>query len=202
MINNSLATVKSLIEESTPHGTVINNYEEIGKARGYFGLLTIEPGRYAHKFVEDSTHIYIGKTKLDIKKGDVLLVRGGEYEVMYVDRPLWDAHAQIEVKKMGQQVSEMNLPIYYGSSDREYLTEMNMFGLNEEKLRERLFTGEFENVGGKIVIAYPKSFGKATIHINDEEVSNWEIEDMMVKGVIYYLYTKESALETITFKLS
>lgn len=202
MINKSIIHVKSRIEKSTPQGAVVSHYEELGKATGYFGILTIEAGKFAHKFVESSTHIFIGKTKLKIKQGDKFLVRGGEYEVQYVDRPLWDAHAQIEVKELAQQTSEMKLPIYFGSTTRDDLIEMDILGLEQEEMGTKSFTKILENVEGNLVISYPKTFGKASILLDGRPIVDWSIEEMMIEGNTYYVYRTKTDKDSIRIELS
>lgn len=202
MINKTVIEVKSRKEESTPQGTVISHFEELGKATGYFGILTIDAGKFAHKFVEDSTHIYIGKTKLEIKQGDRFFARGKEYEVMYVDRPLWDAHAQIEVKELAQQTGQMKLPIYYGSTERDDLIEIDILNLSSEEFTRKSFNKQLDSITGNIVIAYPKSFGKASIRIDGKPVIDWNIQEMMIEGNTYYAYTRKTTDESVKIDLS
>lgn len=202
MINKTVIEVKSRQQEVTPQGAVMDHYVELGKATGYFGVLTIEAGKFAHKFVEDSTHIFIGKTKLEIKQGDKFFARGKEYEVMYVDRPLWDAHAQIEVKELAQQTSQMKLPIYYGSTERKDLIEMDILNLENEEFSNKSFNKELSGITGSIVIAYPKTFGKASIRLDGRPIVDWSIEEMMIEGNTYYVYKTKTDKDSIRIELS
>ena len=192
MIKKLVGQIKSYNSESSKYGSEVTNYSDLGKVRGFLGLLTVEKGTVGQKIVEDSTHIFICDTRLDIKQGDRLIVKDTEYEVNFVDRPDMSKRAQIELKVLAQQMNKLNLPIYFGSTNNADVIETDVVALESQEMKTKSFSKEINTPDNYLVIAYPKTFGKSSIRLDNKPAIDWDITELMINGRMYYVYKKET----------
>lgn len=201
MIRKRLATVKKRKVEPNEYGTEIVRFDYLGKMSGYLDFISIDKGEVAQKIVEDSTHIFICDTKLDVKQGDRVMIDGDIYEVNFVDRPMLGKRAEIELKLTLEQNSMLDSYIYFGFSNYDNLIEMDILKSNNDIMKEKSFSKEVTGEGKNVFIAYPKTFGKASIMLNHKPVVDWNISEVMVMGVIHYVYITKAIDTTIHIEL-
>lgn len=191
MIKTHKASIKKRKETPNKYGSEVVSYEDFGNIRGFMDYLTVDNNQVAQKFIQDSTHIFICETKLDITQGDRFFVNSIEYEVNFVDRPQFGKLAQIELKETLHQKGKVESFIYFGTSEIKHLIESDLLTFTKEKMDKRSFQREFPTEEGNLFIAYPKTFGKASIRLNHKPITNWEINELMVEGTVYYIYKTE-----------
>lgn len=175
-------------KEINKYGSSVSKYKELGYIRGFLGYMSIEKGQLAQKMVEDTTHIFICDTGLDIVQDDIIIVKGVEYQVNYVDRPDMGTRAEIELEKSPQQKDMLELFTYFGKSSRDRLIESDVLSFDRTKTTDKLFTGSCEGKGDKLFIVQPKQFGKASIRLNHKPVIDYNIDEIMIEGIKHYIY--------------
>lgn len=191
MIKKFKADVKKRKVSQSKYGSELISFEDLGKVKGYFDYITLDKGEVAGKIVEDSTHIFICQTRLDIEQGDKMYIDGKEYEVNFVNRPMMGKQAEIELKPTLQQNDIINSFIYYGFTDLDNLLEIDILQSDNESFKEKSFVKKVEGKGNKLFIAYPKSFGKSSIRLNHRPITNWDIKELMINGIVHYVYSTE-----------
>lgn len=201
MIRKRLATVRKRKVESNEYGTEIVRFNYLGKINGYLDFISIDKGEVAQKIVEDSTHIFICETKLDICQGDRMHIDNKEYEVNFVDRPLMGRKAEIELKLVLQQDDMMDTFIYYGFSTQDNLIETDVLNFNSEKSKTKTLSKELAVEDGKLYIVYPKTFGKASVRVNHKPVADLIVKELMLNGVMHYVYTIDVSGDKIYIEL-
>lgn len=204
MIINRKASVKRNIPVDNEYGSEIDNYKHLGIVSGFFDIFTIDRGEIAQKIIEDTTHLFICETKLDIKQGDRFFIDGLEYEVNFVDRPQLQKLAMIELKKTLHQNNMVDSFIYIGSGREDgHLIEMDVISWRFDKypITERKFSQSVELKDKNLYIVYPKSFGKGSIRLDGRPVVDWEISELMIDGFVHYVYKTETLKEEIYIEL-
>lgn len=201
MIINRKANVKRNIPVDNDYGSEIDNYVDLGVVSGFFDIFTIELGEVAQKIIEDTTHIFICETSLDIKQGDRFFIDNVEYEVNFVDRPQLQKLAMIELKKTLHQNDMVDNFIYIGGTEEELLIEMDVLSFDKYPITERSFSQSVELKDKNLYIVYPKSFGKGSIRLDGRPVVDWEISELMIDGFVHYVYKTETLKEEIYIEL-
>ena len=201
MIINRKANVKRNIPVDNDYGSEIDNYIDLGVVSGFFDIFTIELGEVAQKIIEDTTHIFICETSLDIKQGDRFFIDNVEYEVNFVDRPQLQKLAMIELKKTLHQNDMVDNFIYIGGTEEESLIEMDVLSFDRYPITERNFSQSVELKDKNLYIVYPKSFGKGSIRLDGKPVVDWEISELMIDGFVHYVYKTETLKEEIYIEL-
>lgn len=201
MIINRKASVKRNIPVDNDYGSEINNYIDLGIVSGFFDIFTIDRGEIAQKIVEDTTHIFICETSLDIKQGDRFFIDNVEYEVNFVDRPQLQKLAMIELKKTLHQNDMVENFIYIGGTEEELLIEMDVLSFDRYPITERSFSQSVELKDKNLYIVYPKSFGKGSIRLDGRPVVDWEISELMIDGFVHYVYKTETLKEEVYIEL-
>ena len=201
MIINRKASVKRNIPVDNEYGSEIDNYKHLGIVSGFFDIFTIDRGEIAQKIIEDTTHIFICETSLDIKQGDRFFVDGLEYEVNFVDRPQLQKLAMIELKKTLHQNDMVDNFIYIGGTEEELLIEMDVLSFDRYPITERSFSQSVEVNDKNLYIVYPKSFGKGSIRLDGRPVVDWEISELMIDGFVHYVYKAETLKEEVYIEL-
>lgn len=201
MIKMHVATVKKRIEKETDYGGNIITYTDLGKIAGIMDYISITKGSTADKVMEDSTHIFISKTKLEIRQGDRLVVNGVEYEVNFTDRPLMGLQAEIELKPVLIQNKNLQSLIYFGFSNESELIESDILSLDSQAFKSKIFTKSLDTKAKNLILAYPKSYGKASIRINNRPITDMEIKEIMINGTIHYVYTKTNVSGKLQIEL-
>ena len=201
MIINRKASVKRNIPVDNEYGSEIDNYIDLGIVSGFFDIFTIELGEVAQKIIEDTTHIFICETSLDIKQGDRFFIDNVEYEVNFVDRPQLQKLAMIELKKTLHQNDMVDNFIYIGGTEEELLIEMDVLSFDKYPVTERSFSQSVELKDKNLYIVYPKSFGKGSIRLDGRPVVDWEISELMIDGFVHYVYKTETLKEEIYIEL-
>ena len=182
------AILRKQVESFSDIGTQILVWQDQGQISGHMDLLTITKGEIAQKIVEDSTHIFIAFTNANVEQGDRLYVNGKGYEVNFVDRPMYGKQAEIELKPLLKVNEDLDVPIYYGVKAQESLDDLTLYNLDSEPFPKKSFTKTIEMTDGNLFIAYPKSFGNATIRLNHKPVFEWELTETMLNGYLYNIY--------------
>ena len=201
MIINRKASVKRNIPVDNDYGSEVDNYIDLGIVSGFFDIFTIELGEVAQKIIEDTTHIFICETSLDIKQGDRFFIDNVEYEVNFVDRPQLQKLAMIELKKTLHQNDMVDNFIYIGGTEEELLIEMDVLSFDRYPITERSFSQSVEVKDKNLYIVYPKSFGKGSIRLDGRPVVDWEISELMIDGFVHYVYKTETLKEEIYIEL-
>ena len=201
MIINRKANVKRNIPVDNDYGSEVDNYIDLGVVSGFFDIFTIELGEVAQKIIEDTTHIFICETSLDIKQGDRFFIDNVEYEVNFVDRPQLQKLAMIELKKTLHQNDMVDNFIYIGGTEEESLIEMDVLSFDRYPITERNFSQSVELKDKNLYIVYPKSFGKGSIRLDGKPVVDWEISELMIDGFVHYVYKTETLKEEIYIEL-
>ena len=201
MIINRKASVKRNIPVDNDYGSEIDNYIDLGIVSGFFDIFTIELGEVAQKIIEDTTHIFICETSLDIKQGDRFFIDNVEYEVNFVDRPQLQKLAMIELKKTLHQNDMVDNFIYIGGTEEELLIEMDVLSFDRYPITERSFSQSVELKDKNLYIVYPKSFGKGSIRLDGRPVVDWEISELMIDGFVHYVYKTETLKEEVYIEL-
>ena len=204
MIINRKANVKRNIPVDNEYGSEVDNYIDLGVVSGFFDIFTIELGEVAQKIIEDTTHLFICETSLDIKQGDRFFIDGLEYEVNFVDRPQLQKLAMIELKKSLHQNDMVENFIYIGGGrDGGHLIEMDVISWRFDKypITKRSFSQSVELKNKNLYIVYPKSFGKGSIRLDGKPVVDWEISELMIDGFVHYVYKTETLKEEIYIEL-
>lgn len=201
MIINRKASVKRNIPVDNDYGSEIDNYIDLGVVSGFFDIFTIELGEVAQKIIEDTTHIFICETSLDIKQGDRFFIDNVEYEVNFVDRPQLQKLAMIELKKTLHQNDMVDNFIYIGGTEEELLIEMDVLTFDKYPITKRSFSQSVELKDKNLYIVYPKSFGKGSIRLDGKPVVDWEISELMIDGFVHYVYKTETLKEEIYIEL-
>ena len=201
MIINRKASVKRNIPVDNDYGSEIDNYIDLGIVSGFFDIFTIELGEVAQKIIEDTTHIFICETSLDIKQGDRFFIDNVEYEVNFVDRPQLQKLAMIELKKTLHQNDMVDNFIYIGGTEEELLIEMDVLSFDRYPITERNFSQSVEVKDKNLYIVYPKSFGKGSIRLDGRPVVDWEISELMIDGFVHYVYKTETLKEEVYIEL-
>lgn len=201
MIINRKASVKRNIPVDNEYGSEIDNYIDLGIVSGFFDIFTIELGEVAQKIIEDTTHIFICETSLDIKQGDRFFIDNVEYEVNFVDRPQLQKLAMIELKKTLHQNDMVDNFIYIGGTEEELLIEMDVLSFDRYPITERSFSQSVELKDKNLYIVYPKSFGKGSIRLDGRPVVDWEISELMIDGFVHYVYKTETLKEEVYIEL-
>ena len=201
MIINRKASVKRNIPVDNDYGSEIDNYIDLGVVSGFFDIFTIELGEVAQKIIEDTTHIFICETSLDIKQGDRFFIDNVEYEVNFVDRPQLQKLAMIELKKTLHQNDMVDNFIYIGGTEEELLIEMDVLSFDKYPITERSFSQSVELKDKNLYIVYPKSFGKGSIRLDGRPVVDWEISELMIDGFVHYVYKTETLKEEVYIEL-
>lgn len=201
MIINRKASVKRNIPVDNDYGSEIDNYIDLGIVSGFFDIFTIDRGEIAQKIVEDTTHIFICETSLDIKQGDRFFIDNVEYEVNFVDRPQLQKLAMIELKKTLHQNDMVENFIYIGGTEEELLIEMDVLSFDRYPITERSFSQSVELKDKNLYIVYPKSFGKGSIRLDGRPVVDWEISELMIDGFVHYVYKTETLKEEVYIEL-
>lgn len=201
MIKTHKANIKQRKVTPNKYGSEVVSYEELGNIRGFMDYLTTDRNQVAQKFIQDSTHIFICETKLDISQGDLFFVNNVEYEVNFVDRPHFGKLAQIELKETLHQKGKVETFIYFGTSEVKNLIESDLSSFTREVITSKSFSKEIQTEESNLFIVYPKSFGKASIRLNHRPITNWEISEIMVEGTIYYVYKTETKDEKTFIEL-
>lgn len=201
MMKKHVAIVRKRSELSSDIATDVMSWKDFGKVRGFMDFLTITKGEVVQKVVSDSTHIFVCETNLDIETGDRLHVNGKEYEVNFVDRPMYGKQAEIELKPI-LQINESESIIYFGISDEKDIIETDVLGFANQTIKARKFTKVIEvDTDSNFVISYPKSLGKASIRLNNKPIMDWEINEIMVNGTINYVYSVKVKQGSLTIDL-
>lgn len=201
MIINRKASVKRNTPVDNDYGSEVDNYTDLGVVSGFFDIFTIELGEVAQKIIEDTTHIFICETSLDIKQGDRFFIDNVEYEVNFVDRPQLQKLAMIELKKTLHQNDMVDNFIYIGGTEEELLIEMDVLSFDRYPITERSFSQSVELKDKNLYIVYPKSFGKGSIRLDGRPVIDWEISELMIDGFVHYVYKTETLKEEIYIEL-
>lgn len=201
MIKTHKANVKKRIATQTDYGSDLVTYEDLGKISGFMDYLTVTKGEKAGKIDEDSTHIFICKTKLDIEQGDILIVKGKEYEVSFADRPHMGTQLEIELKPTLIHNDDIESMIYFGFSNESEIIETDILSLNSQSVKTKTFTKSINVTAKNLILAYPKSFGKASIRLNSKPITDMAIKEIMVNGTIHYVYTKTNVSGTLHIEL-
>lgn len=201
MIINRKASVKRNIPVDNDYGSEVDNYIDLGIVSGFFDIFTIDRGEIAQKIIEDTTHIFICETSLDIKQGDRFFIDGLEYEVNFVDRPQLQKLAMIELKKTLHQNDMVDNFIYIGGTEEELLIEMDVLSFDKYPITERSFSQSVELKDKNLYIVYPKSFGKGSIRLDGRPVIDWEISELMIDGFVHYVYKTETLKEEVYIEL-
>lgn len=187
-----LHTAKISKRTDTPseYGTESYSWAKSGLVSGFMDIISIEKGMQSSKIIEDSTHIFITTKIVDVKTGDRLEIKGKSYEVNHVDNPMMmNHHLEIELKLTQEQMSQTDYYVYFGTIDGEEIDEMAILDFENQKMKERMFTGDFKGTKTTLVIAYPKELGKASIRVNNKLVTNWNVQVLMVNGTTHYVYS-------------
>lgn len=201
MIINRKASVKRNIPVDNDYGSEVDNYIDLGVVSGFFDIFTIELGEVAQKIIEDTTHIFICETSLDVKQGDRFFIDNVEYEVNFVDRPQLQKLAMIELKKTLHQNDMVENFIYIGGTEEELLIEMDVLSFDKYPITERSFSQSVELKDKNLYIVYPKLFGKGSIRLDGRPVVDWEISELMIDGFVHYVYKTETLKEEIYIEL-
>ena len=201
MIINRKASVKRNIPVDNDYGSEVDNYIDLGIVSGFFDIFTIDRGEIAQKIIEDTTHIFICETSLDIKQGDRFFIDNVEYEVNFVDRPQLQKLAMIELKKTLHQNDMVDNFIYIGGTEEELLIEMDVLSFDRYPITERSFSQSVELKDKNLYIVYPKSFGKGSIRLDGRPVVDWEISELMIDGFVHYVYKTETLKEEVYIEL-
>lgn len=201
MIINRKANVKRNIPVDNDYGSEVDNYIDLGVVSGFFDIFTIELGEVAQKIIEDTTHIFICETSLDIKQGDRFFIDNVEYEVNFVDRPQLQKLAMIELKRTLHQNDMVDNFIYVGGTEEELLIEMDVLSFDRYPITERNFSQSVELKDKNLYIVYPKSFGKGSIRLDGKPVVDWEMSELIIDGFVHYVYKTETLKEEIYIEL-
>lgn len=202
MIGNHKAIIKKQMKSKSEYGSDIVTWEDSGRIYGFLDRLVMTKSEVAGKIVEDSTHIFIAQTMADIGQGDRLEIGDRTYEVNFADNPLMlDMHLEIELKPILQQNNTSQSVIYYGDIQSLDVKEMDVLSLNKEGFKEKVFSKYIDISKENFVIAYPKSFGKSSIRLNNKVVTNWNIKEIMVNGVIHYVYSTSVTGDKLNIEL-
>lgn len=190
MIKTHVATLKRRTTKETEYGNDIVVYVDSGRISGILDYLKVAKGEIADKVVEDSSHLFISKTKVKIRQGDRLVVNEVEYEVNHVDRPLMGLQAEIELKPVLVQNNDVESLIYFGFNNESELIESDILTLDSQSFKQKSFTKSLDATAKNLVIAYPKTYGKASIRINNKPITDTVITEIMVNGTTYLVYRK------------
>lgn len=197
-----LALITKRVLTENEYGTEFYTWVEAGKAHGIIDIISISKGEQASKIKQDSTHLFITNRIVDVRTGDRLTINDTVYTVNYVDNPMMmNHHLEIELKETLEQVNQTDKHIYFGTTDNEDIVEIDILNFQNKVLKEKLFTTTFKGTDTKLVIAYPKDFGKSSIRINEKLITNWNIKELMVNGNTHYVYSVDVEIGNLKIDL-
>lgn len=202
MIREQLAKIFKRSTGVSEYGTEVTSWIDLGNVSGYLDTISTSKSEVAGKIVQDSTHMFLTREIEDIKQGDRLKFGASMYEINYVDNPMdMNHHLEIELKLVPEQETQTENLMYFGFMSTTDVSEMDILGLGSQAIKAKAFSATLTADATNLVLAYPKTFGKSSIRINNKLITNWNIQELTINGVTHFVYSTEVADGAIKIEL-